>query len=324
MLSQDHMQSPLKALLNTFWMHYKTYTMATRYRSNDREDISANQDSPPLYLAPPEHPMPEGDNELSDENCEETDTCHPLPELSKQFLQLKDQFQSLKSTTHQSTPTAELRQLTDKLQHLTMSFQPHPVPQSSEEPVHKTMQAYADILHTTQRESNLNMSMLQDMPTFDGQDSLKLRDWLIDIETAADILTESCTCLDEAKSHGLTFMLICKATQTGKCWDWKFGMQISILILHTLWRYNRRTMKFLLPIPITSKQPLSNVLLTMTLQQSKFLWRDFEMHPPSQLKYMEGPSNFDWCHQTGWKTQCSTPTNSHTDTHHGQYDVLQW
>ena len=36
---------------------------------------------------------------------------------------------------------------------------------------------------------------------------------------ATDILTESCTHLAEAKSHGLTHMLICKATQTGKCWD---------------------------------------------------------------------------------------------------------
>ena len=41
----------------------------------------------------------------------------------------------------------------------------------------------------------------------------------MDIETIANILRESCTCLAEAKSHGLTHTLICKATQTGKCWD---------------------------------------------------------------------------------------------------------
>ena len=51
-----------------------------------------------------------------------------------------------------------------------------PVPQSSEEPVHKTMQAYMDILCATQRESNLTMTMLQNIPTFNGQDSLKLED----------------------------------------------------------------------------------------------------------------------------------------------------
>ena len=52
--------------------------------------------------------MANGDNELSDEYCEETDTHHPLDELLEQFWQLNDQFASSKSTTHQSTPMAEL------------------------------------------------------------------------------------------------------------------------------------------------------------------------------------------------------------------------
>ena len=64
-------------------------------------------------------------------------------------------------------------------------------------------------------------------------------------------------------------------------------MQISIPILHTLWRYNRRTMKLLLPISIASRQQLSNVLLIMILQESASLLRDFEMHPTSQLKFMK-------------------------------------
>ena len=61
------------------------------------------------------------------------------------------------------------------------------------------MQAYTDTLCTTQKESNLTTTMLQDIPAFDGQDSLKLEDWFMGIENAADILTESCTCLAEAK-----------------------------------------------------------------------------------------------------------------------------
>ena len=76
----------------------------------------------------PEHPMPEGENESSDENCEETDTHHLLAELLKEFWQFKDQFESLKSTTPQSIPTAELMQHTDKLQYLTMMLQPHSAP----------------------------------------------------------------------------------------------------------------------------------------------------------------------------------------------------
>ena len=61
--------------------------------------------------------------------------------------------------------------------------------------------------------------MLQDIPAFDGQDSSKLEGWFMDIETTADILTESHTCLVGAKSLSLTLTLIHKATQTGKCWD---------------------------------------------------------------------------------------------------------
>ena len=102
------------------------------------EDFPATQHSPPLDLSPPEQPMTEGDNGSSDEYCEEIDTLYPLAEILEQFCQLKDQLTSLKSTTPQSTPTAELSQLTDTLQHLTMMLQPMPLP--SEEPVHKTMQ----------------------------------------------------------------------------------------------------------------------------------------------------------------------------------------
>ena len=83
--------------------------------------------------------------------------------------------------------------------------------------MHKTMLAYTDTLCATQREINLTTTMLQDTPTFDGHDSSKLEDWFIDIETAADFLTESHMCLAEAKSCGLTHALIQKATQIGKC-----------------------------------------------------------------------------------------------------------
>ena len=98
--------------------------MTTRYGSHVAEDGPASQDSVFLDLAPLEHPMPEGDIESSDEYCEETYTHCPLAELLEQFRQLKDQVASLKSTTPQATPAAELMQLTDKLQHLTMMLQP--------------------------------------------------------------------------------------------------------------------------------------------------------------------------------------------------------
>ena len=135
-------------MLNTHRTHCKIHVTVTRYGSHDTEDVPATQDSPPLDLVPLDCPMPEEDNESSDEYYEQTDTHHPLAELLEQFWQLKDQFPSLKSTTPQSTLTTDLIQLMDKLQHLAMMLQA--APQPSEEPVDKTMQACIKTLCATQ------------------------------------------------------------------------------------------------------------------------------------------------------------------------------
>ena len=126
-MSWDCRQSPLKTLLNTLGAHHKTHIM-TRYENHNMEDVPVPQDSAPPDLAPPDHTMPRGDNESSDEYSEDNDTCHPLAELLEQFKQLWDQFVSLKSASQPPTHTVELIQLTDKLQHLTMTLQPHPPP----------------------------------------------------------------------------------------------------------------------------------------------------------------------------------------------------
>ena len=57
------------------------------------------------------------------------------------------------------------------------------------------------------------------MPTFSGSDSTQLEDWLVDIETAADLTDESRTKLAQAKSKGLTHILITEALTLGKCWE---------------------------------------------------------------------------------------------------------
>ena len=57
------------------------------------------------------------------------------------------------------------------------------------------MQTYTDTLHAMHRESNQTTTMLQDILTFDEQDSSKLEDWPMDIDTTTDILTENHTWL---------------------------------------------------------------------------------------------------------------------------------
>ena len=42
-------------------------------------------------------------------------------------------------------------------------------------------------------------TLIQDIPTFNGSDSTQLEDWLVDIETTADLTDESRTKLAQAK-----------------------------------------------------------------------------------------------------------------------------
>ena len=83
-MSQDHRQSPLKALLKHLWNALQD-TMAARYGSHDTEEVPATQAIALLDIMPPEHPMPEGDNESPNAYCEESDTHCPLAKLIEQF-----------------------------------------------------------------------------------------------------------------------------------------------------------------------------------------------------------------------------------------------
>ena len=142
-----------------------------------------------------------------------------------------------------------------------------PAPQSSEEPVQKTMQAYRQPACNTEGIPS-HHNHTQDIPMFDGQDSSNLEDWFMDIETTADI--------SQAKSCSLTCTLICEATQTGKCWDEIKGILRLKLCNANIHTYTSRFMEIqhkgneALAYTITSKQQQSNVLLTTTLWQFTF------------------------------------------------------
>ena len=62
-------------------------------------------------------------------------------------------------------------------------------------------------------------TLIQGIPTFNGSDAMQLEDWLVDIETAADLTRESRTKLVQAKSKGLTHTLITEALTSDKCWE---------------------------------------------------------------------------------------------------------
>ena len=184
---------------------------------DDTEDPPAPQDTAPLDNIPPNHSMAEQDGESSTKYSESPDPYCDLAKLQKHFQQLKEWLTQLEPTANPHAHAKELAQLTNKLQQLTLTLQLHPTPRPLEEPLHTAMQKCTDTLYTTQWQTNLTTSLLQDTSTFDGQDSTKLEDWLTNLKMASDILKESSACLAETKSHSLAYTFIQKALQAEKC-----------------------------------------------------------------------------------------------------------
>ena len=55
-------------------------------------------------------------------------------------------------------------------------------------------------LCSAQKQTNLTTSLVQDIPPFNEHYTTLLEDWLVDIETAADLTAESRTKLAQVKS----------------------------------------------------------------------------------------------------------------------------
>ena len=55
------------------------------------------------------------------------------------------------------------------------------------------LQQYTETLCSAQKQTNFANMLIQDIPTFNGSDSTQLEDWLVDIETTADLTDESRT-----------------------------------------------------------------------------------------------------------------------------------
>ena len=76
-----------------------------------------------------------------------------------------------------------------------------PPPPTPTEPFGEVIWQYTDILCSTQKQSNLTNALLQDIAVFTDHNSTKLEDWLMDIEMAADLTSESIAKLAKAKSR---------------------------------------------------------------------------------------------------------------------------
>ena len=77
-----------------------------------------------------------------------------------------------------------------ELQSLSIALHP-PHPPTPIEPFGEVIHQYTNTLCTTQKQTNLTNSLLQDIAVFNEYGLTKLEEWLTDIETTADLTNKS-------------------------------------------------------------------------------------------------------------------------------------
>ena len=78
-------------------------------------------------------------------------------------------------------PRETIHELEQRLNRLTLTLHP------SDDPIENVLDKYTETLCTAQKKTSLESSLLQDIPTLNGQDSSQLEDWLMDTETASEL-----------------------------------------------------------------------------------------------------------------------------------------
>ena len=103
-------------------------------------------------------------------------------------------------------------------------------------PIENVLDRYTEPFCTAQKKTSLESSLLQDIPKLNEQDSSQLEDWLMDIETASELTSESRTKLPQVKSRGLVRTLITEALIAQKSWEEikdSLHLKISNADIHT-------------------------------------------------------------------------------------------
>ena len=127
-------------------------------------------------------------------------------------------------------PREAIQQLEQRLNRLMLTLCP------SSDPIEQVLDKYTKTLCTAQKKTSLESSLLQDIPTLNGQNSSQLEDWLTHIETVSELTGESRTKLAQAKSKGLVRTLISEALTAQKNWEEikdSLQLKISNLDIHT-------------------------------------------------------------------------------------------
>ena len=188
---------------------YKTHTMATNHGGSGQHldrDINAHKTTD----AEIEHAQEF--HHINKNDFEDSETNNPtrLTAITRELDDLHQQVQS-----GEGQPIEGLNHIEHELQRLSISLHPSAPP----EPLEEVLQHYMDTLCSAQKQTNFTTSLLQDIPIFTEHDTTLLEDWLMDIETVADLTSESRTKFSQARSKGLMHTLITEALTSRKSWD---------------------------------------------------------------------------------------------------------
>ena len=204
--SQTH--SPIKRLfdklensIQTYINYHKTHTMATHFGAVG----NTSMENPEI------HDMDNvSEDTFQDENIVQKLLCKT--ECLKQAIEDRD-----------NDSREDIHELEQRHNRSTLTLCP------SDDPIENVLDKYTKTLCTAQKKTSLESSLLQDIPTLNGQDSSQLVDWLTDIETASELTGESRTKIAQAKSKGLVRTLISEALTAQKNWEEiKDSLQLKI------------------------------------------------------------------------------------------------
>ena len=127
-------------------------------------------------------------------------------------------------------PREAIHDLEQRINNLTLTLH------RQNTPIENVLDRYTETLCTAQKKTSLESPLLQDIPILNGQESSQLEDWLMDIETASELMGEGRTKLAQVKSRGLVRTLITEALIAQKSWEEikdSLHLKISNADIHT-------------------------------------------------------------------------------------------
>ena len=136
-----------------------------------------------------ENPETQDMDDVSEDTFQDVNIVHRLlykTECLKQVIEDRN-----------NNPREAIHELEQRPNRLTLTLH------CSDDAIENMLDKHTKTLCTAQKKTPLESSLLQDIPTLNGQDSSQLEDWLTNIETASELTGESRTKIAHAKSKGL-------------------------------------------------------------------------------------------------------------------------